>query len=505
MKKLVCAIAIFAACGSFFAKINESLYKENVIKTEPCEWQKVTVSENIYKYRGEITYDQMKEDLASLKYILETCYSGYEAACQRGLNLDAVIKNIEEKFSGQDYVQSRNLAKAFYEETKKYIVDGHFSIWLGQDSLRFCTHSNVYFSDFYIENDEADLFSSEEGELLPYYKDGKQKLRVGRISEKSVTEVSFNFKGSSKTVPVKLFPCDIPSMKPVLKEKESSNTAYIRLESFMPDGTKASEINFEKWSNAGLRYLNKSNVIVDLRTNNGGFPEYVMKFLAGFVFDYSKIDSTEIYEKCNNSISLKRFEFEDGCYKIISPGILQVHKINIERDKIYKKKYKNYISNITKGDEEYLKLITKWEKTPSKIYTRITLREENLKGLPFPNKPAFNGRMYIILDRNSVSAAEEFVVFAKKFLGEESVTVIGENSFGSIEFAALRDYTLPNSELSFHVASCTYSSVMNRISNWHGEGKGVFPDVWSTDEDLLETLVFVTGDGKLKDVLGDLK
>ena len=102
MKKIVCAIAIFAICGSFFAKINESLYKENVIKTEPCEWQNVTVSENIYKYRGEITYDQMKEDLASLKYILETCYSGYEAACGRGMNLDLVVKNIEEKFSGQE-------------------------------------------------------------------------------------------------------------------------------------------------------------------------------------------------------------------------------------------------------------------------------------------------------------------------------------------------------------------------------------------------------------------
>ena len=46
---------------------------------------------------------------------------------------------------------------------------------------------------------------------------------------------------------------------------------------------------------------------------------------------------------------------------------------------------------------------------------------------------------------------------------------------------------------------------MNRIPNWHGEGNGVYPDIWSTDEDLLETLVSVTGDRGLKEVLGDLK
>ena len=95
---------------------------------------------------------------------------------------------------------------------------------------------------------------------MPYYKNGKQMLRVGCFSGNPVKEVTFSFKEKSQKLPVKLYKCDIPSFKPVLKEKQTSQTAYIRLESFLPNGTKASEINFDRWCKAGLNYLNKSNV-----------------------------------------------------------------------------------------------------------------------------------------------------------------------------------------------------------------------------------------------------
>lgn len=504
MKKVVCAVAILAAAGMGFSKVNEKIYKANVIKSEPCEYQKVWVSENPYKYRGEITYSQMQEDLQNLKYILQTCYAGYEKACERGLNLDEVMAQIEAKFTGQETVYSRDIAKAFYEETKKYIIDAHFKSYLGNSELRFCEHENIYYSDIYIENEEADSFNSEEGALFPYYKNGKEMLRVGRFSVEPVTEVSSKLNGKSQKQPVRLYPCDSPSYKPVLVEKESAQTAYIRLESFMPNETKASDINLKKFMDAGLRYLDKSNVIVDLRTNNGGFLKYVDSFIKGFLFNYSKITSEEVFLKIENTYNKKRAELKEDCFTIISPGTVQLEQLSLEIDKIYKKQYKNYVSHWTKPEEKKLQMFAKWMKNPSKKYLRTNFIDENLNLMAFPKQPAFKGRMFVLIDRNSVSAAEDFILMTKKCLGEDVVIVIGENSFGSIEFGALADYSLPNSELSFHIAKEACYQAMEKLSNWHGEGKGVYPDIWSTDEDMLETLVAVTGDEGLRKALAGM-
>lgn len=501
MKKVVCALALMAVAGISFSKTNEKFYKANVIKSEPCEYMDVWVSETPYKYRGEITYQQMRQDLQNLKYILQTCYAGYEKACERGLNLDEVMAKIEAKFAGQERVYSRDMAIAFYEETKKYIIDAHFESYLGNSALKFCEHENIYYSDIYLEKEEADSFSSEEGALFPYYKNGKQMLRVGRFSVEPVSEVNFKLNGKILKQPVKLYPCDSPSYKPVLVEKESAQTAYIRLESFMPNGTKASDINLKKFVDAGLRYLDKSNVIVDLRTNNGGLPMYEDGFVKGFLFDYSKITSEKVVGRIEDTFYKKRMELSEGCYRIISPGTVQIEQINLERDKIYKKQYKNYVSHWSKPEEKKLRMFAKWMKNPSKKFIKTEFYFENFNPMHFPKQPAFKGRMFILIDRNSVSAAEEFVMLAKKCLGENVVTVIGENSYGSIEFGYLEDYSLPNSELSFHVAEEACYPAMEKLSNWHGEGKGVYPDIWATDEDMLETLVAVTGDQALRDVL----
>lgn len=106
--------------------------------------------------------------------------------------------------------------------------------------------------------------------------------------------------------------------------------------------------------------------------------------------------------------------------------------------------------------------------------------------------------MIILLDRNSCSASEEICVLAKEFFGKEKVILVGENSGGCIEYGATTDFYLPNSELSFHIPTAVCTPFMERLDSWHGEGNGIYPDIWSTDEDMAETLVNITKDEGLR-------
>ena len=90
--------------------------------------------------------------------------------------------------------------------------------------------------------------------------------------------------------------------------------------------------------------------------------------------------------------------------------------------------------------------------------------------------------------------------YCKKYLGKNAI-IIGENTLGCIEYGNVYYYTLPNSRLSFHVSAATYGPSFNTFSNWHGEGKGIYPDIWATDEDMLETIIAVTGDEGLREIL----
>ena len=46
---------------------------------------------------------------------------------------------------------------------------------------------------------------------------------------------------------------------------------------------------------------------------------------------------------------------------------------------------------------------------------------------------------------------------------------------------------------------------LKRFKNWHGEGFGVYPDVWTNGAELLETLVNLTGDESLREKIQNIE
>lgn len=509
MKKVLWAAVVFMLAGIGFAKVNAE-ESEYLIKTEPCEYQE-TLAEigNPGFYKGEISFEELEKDLNNLKYILETCYAGYEAAVEKGLDTAVMVTNVLKQFEGKNPVYTRDVGKAIYNELKGKIVDTHFNIALGNfvnQCLFFANHEQVYFSDLYVDDSEKEKFLIENPEvkLFPYYRENKLTNRAGIFSETDVEKIEVKVNGKKQTLLLSKYKVDTPSEMPLIKEKQTAQTAYVRFESFMPRDFKASNINIEKFKDVANKNKDKTNIIIDLRSNGGGMTKIVLESLRNFVFDKNLI-SKKNEDAFFKALQNKNLEITSGSYEIVSPGVINQQVVMLDMIK----------NNTSKKDKDYKEICIEYKKklkclemlknNPKKEYYDSYgfswgKDYKKVKAVPFPNEPAYKGRLFILTDRNSASASELYCFIAKKYLGKNTI-IIGENTLGCIEYGNVYYYTLPNSRLSFHVSAATYGPSFNTFSNWHGEGKGIYPDIWATDEDMLETIIAVTGDEGLREIL----
>ena len=76
---------------------------------------------------------------------------------------------------------------------------------------------------------------------------------------------------------------------------------------------------------------------------------------------------------------------------------------------------------------------------------------------------------------------------------------IGENSAGCSAYGNVWCYQLINSGIALHIPS-----FVSPFTKECSEGFGLVPDYWATNEDILETLVNVTGDKELSEKLKDI-
>ena len=81
---------------------------------------------------------------------------------------------------------------------------------------------------------------------------------------------------------------------------------------------------------------------------------------------------------------------------------------------------------------------------------------------------------------------------------DAQVYVIGENTNGCISYGDVNSYCLPESKVNVNIPISDFTNILKRFPSWHGEGYGFYPDYWCTSENLLETLVVLSGDDELK-------
>ena len=132
MKKVSSIILILSICLNFiFANVQGENFNGEIISEQQIEYIDINTVSGI---NSKVSFQQLKEDIVDLKYLLSTCYAGYEEAISRGLDLEKFEQNIlnhfsEEKYQLPNLISTDEISFSIYNELKNYFTDNHFSIF----------------------------------------------------------------------------------------------------------------------------------------------------------------------------------------------------------------------------------------------------------------------------------------------------------------------------------------------------------------------------------------
>ena len=501
MKKLIILFLLLSFC-LFYTFSQQDQYE--IISEQKIEYRDVN-SVYYHSPTSVVSYQQIVEDIDNLKYLLKTCYAGYEDAVQRGLDLEKFEQNILSEFSNSIYdknsISTDKICDVVYNELKNYVTDNHFSIYGAStecilSNVNRVLYSNIYVREkngkyFVVESDIPEIkkkseFTGSKENLFLYPAKGKNIYRIGYVKtvenskQKNIEEIiKINFDNYDFDVKVKDYDAIEIKNGWYFGEQETKKAVYVSSSSFTePPKMSAYKSYFDKatkkYIDVAKNFNSKDYVIIDLRSNNGGFANYSLEL-------FYKMYTGLYNENLEYQYDRIRDHFESRYY-LDSVGVVKAKYV--------------YLKNLNPKDEflnEYINAINDMSKNP----IRYLLKEKTEK--IFIGEKKYNGKIIIIADRNTMSAAESTIICAKALFGNNCY-LVGENSNGCHAYGGVYTYQLPNGSLAVRLSNIKYDFILNnKVINI--EGIGFTPDYWSTNEDLLETLVAITGDKSLRKVL----
>ena len=260
--------------------------------------------------------------------------------------------------------------------------------------------------------------------------------------------------------------------------RSTDKTSYIKYNRCIFDND--TELNYLKtFSNSAKDYKDKEFLIFDLRGNYGGANIYEKKFFL------------ELYDQ-----NMTTDDFSHGDIRnIFSYANIRAfrHLIHIYAD-VNSPEVKEMLNDL----KTYEKII---KRNPQKI---IEIPENKNSDMTFDN-PEFKGKIILLTDKNVASAGEDFVLLADIIFGETTEVIqIGQNTSGCLLYGNICDFYLPNSGIKCRLNLTDFSSLAKQSKRFHGEGVGLYPDYWSTNEDLNDSIFLVTKDQQMYELLKDV-
>ena len=459
---------------------------KGIIKTIIENKDVITVYDsNKYMNKTQITFNEMKEDLDCFEYLLRTSYSGYDAACSRGMNTAALSNDIIKHFYGEEYIPINKFVEILYDYYKPFIKDYHASLFYKKDEYKFINPVHVLFSDIYVKKGESENIIVKSGiegiEIGAKYKDkddylfyypskGEKVYRLGIVSAENTNKLKLKINDDiEKEISVNFYNSLDEEFN--VETKESKKSLYIKYNSCCCGNERELEMQ-QLFTRYAKQSRNKEFVIIDVRGNSGGTDEYIYKFFFSLFYGHNV------------------FNFIPPEYKqIYSPAILESVFTNW-KEYSYQEKFPNKFRIMRK----------KFQKKPMQIIETCGTRKSN--NYSKKNIGRFKGKVIIISDSYSASAGEEIICIGKNFIGDNLIQ-IGQNTAGCQLYGNIQYYYLCNSGIGVSLASSDFSYQANKIKSFHGEGHGYYPDYWSTNEDLNETIFYITQDIELRNELND--
>jgi len=512
MKKIRFAVLVAASAFMFFSCASTSKLEEGEELVEYIDIKK----SNEHSNKTELTLAELREDCDYTKYYMYNCYAGIEEAKSNGFDLDAEVEKIYEtmltkKLPGSDKYSSSDLSSLIAENFSKGLKnsDGHLSI--GGKKLYDKTrvrYTSVYFEKknggYVVKLSEEEKikpgmkFTGIENNLFELYKDGEFLYRYGVWTNKGVKSVNISVEGETFLIPVKTEDA-VRQKEAWSNSKATEKSLYLSLSDCVninclgKDNTFSTDV-YEKFvATIPAQVEGKDAIIFDLRSNTGGRHEIPVKMITAAAY-YKHPDSE--YRKQVEDYLCNRVRI--GTEQVVSPLTMQSCK------EWLKDSWEDQFNRLSEEDKAYFEDYWKHMKRRPirKIRPSMTYATE-LEDLP---EPDFKGDFYVLINSKVASASELALGMIYELAAKGlNVHLVGENSWGCVKYVAMGTWFLPNSGIWFYIGSeAGLSPIYATIPNFKGEGKGFNPDVWATNENILDTLIYLTKDESLGETLKGL-
>lgn len=443
----------------------------------------VDYDESKFANKEFISFEEFCDDVDTFIFFIETSYAGYEEALKKGMDTNILRERLISKFQKDELISIEKFHREIFELFKPFIFDYHANVIWNGIKYRFIEPFKTYFSDIFVKkiNNEYVViesnipfiksgfnYNSEEQYLFKYPAKGKDIYRIGCLSNQNINGLDILFNENIYRISVSKHQKEEKDFNYFYKETEKS--VYIKYNRC--DCQTEEEYKWlEEFSNFSDECRNKDYLIIDLCGNYGGNDSYGRKFLAELFNknkDFINFSSRWIYSPATIK-SLDKMLNEDGMKD--NPELNSL----IDELNLYKKKMKKKSKKIIKKYGKEKKLL---------------------------EKPNFNGTLILITDNNVASSGESFISDAKYlFENTDQIIQIGQNTAGCFLYGNKCTYYLSNSGIEVNLCMTDFSERIKNISSFKGEGIGFYPDYWSTNEDLNDTIYNFTKDNELYELI----
>lgn len=429
-----------------------------------------------------VDVNKIDGDLEKLSGVFRESSVDIAQSIDEGLDLDALLAEIK-----KEYAKSVKKHKLFMSINENGIAENRLATCISQVLSKSLTHPNghLYFtspyetffpflsyvaydsgvvlektgSEYRVYSSKDDhikegmLYTGNEGNLFRTIIDGKELYRYGLFANEYFTVSPISIEDKDYKVKITYNQGSVDEVENLSYSIEG-DTLFVNFRSCEWHTQAEQERLFEVIENiAKIIKEGKTKLVVfDLRSNTGGYttiPYLLFGALVCGTTDENSddfIEYIEYYEYLNSNQICINTKASRSRLSLQGQG-----DANLTR----------YL--LTKTDEKYTVLAD-----PEKEYiTQIS--------------PLYDGKILLITDLYTSSAAEEFVLLSKTAFPEQTI-IVGQNTRGALDYANVFQFKLPDSKLSFLISLIdnTKSPLLKDCPTWMGDTKGCLPDYWFT-------------------------
>ena len=429
-----------------------------------------------------VDVNKIDTDLEKLSGVFSESSIDIAQTIDEGLDLDAMMAEIK-----KEYAKSVKHRKLLMSINENGIAENRLATCISKVLSEKLTHPNghLYFtspyetffpflsyiaydsgvvlektgSEYRVYSSKDDrikpgmLYTGKEGNLFRTIVDGKELYRYGLFANEYFTESPISIEDKDYKVKISYNQGSVDEVENLSYTNEDG-TLFVNFRSCSWHTQAEQERLFEIIENLAqiIKEGNTKLAVFDLRSNTGGYTAISCLMFCALVCGTTDETSDDYIE------AMKYYDY-----------------LHSNRICINTKASRSRLSLQGQGDANLTRYLL--TKTDEKYTVLTDPEEEYTKEIT----PLYNGKILLITDLYTGSAAEEFILLTKTAFTDKTI-IVGQNTRGALDYATVYQFKLPDSKLSFLISMVdnTTTPLLKDCPTWMGDTKGCLPDYWFT-------------------------